>query len=103
MYAMVEFLGKQYKAETGRTIKVSRVNAEPGAEVSIEKVLLVSGETVTIGKPYVTGATVSATVESHGKDKKITVFKYIPKKDYRRKKGHRQDYTIIKINGIQTA
>jgi large subunit ribosomal protein L21 len=103
MYALVEFLGKQYKAEKGKTIKVSRVDAEPGAEVKIDKVLLVSGETVTVGNPYVAGAWVSATVESHGKDKKIVVFKYIPKKDYRRKKGHRQDYSIIKIGEILTA
>jgi large subunit ribosomal protein L21 len=105
MYALVEFLGKQYKAEKGRTIKVSHVDAELGTEVKIDKVLLVSGEdeTVTVGKPYVAGATVSATVEAHGKEKKIVVFKYIPKKDYRRKKGHRQDYSIIKISDIQTA
>jgi large subunit ribosomal protein L21 len=105
MYALVEFLGKQYKAEKGRTIKVGHVDAELGTEVKIDKVLLVSGEdeTVTVGKPYVTGATVSATVEAHGKEKKIIVFKYIPKKDYRRKKGHRQDYSIIKISDIQTA
>jgi large subunit ribosomal protein L21 len=103
MYALVEFLGKQYKAETGRTIRVNRVDAEPGSAVKIDKVLLVSGETVTVGKPYIAGASVSATVESHGKEKKIVVFKYIPKKDYRRKKGHRQDYSIIKIGDIQTA
>jgi large subunit ribosomal protein L21 len=103
MYALVEFLGKQYKAEKGRTIKVSRVDAEPGAPLTIDKVLLVSGDTVTVGKPYVAGASVSAVVDSHGKDKKIIVFKYIPKKDYRRKKGHRQEYSIIKINDILTA
>jgi large subunit ribosomal protein L21 len=103
MYALVEFLGKQYKAEKGRTIKVSRVDAEPGAQVTIDKVLLVSGDTVTVGKPYVAGAEVKATVDSHVKDKKIIVFKYIPKKDYRRKKGHRQGYSIIRIDDILTA
>jgi large subunit ribosomal protein L21 len=103
MYALIEFLGKQYKAEKGRTIKVSRIDAEPGVHVTIDRVLLVSGETVTIGNPYVAGASVSATVDSHGKDKKIIVFKYIPKKDYRRKKGHRQGYSIIKIDDILTA
>jgi large subunit ribosomal protein L21 len=103
MYALVEFLGKQYKAEKGKTIKVARVDAEPGSEVTIDKVLLVSDETVTVGQPYVAGATVSATVESHGKDKKIIIFKYIPKKDYRRKNGHRQGYSIIKIGDIRTA
>ena len=102
MYALVEFLGKQYKAEKGRTIKVSRVDAEPGAQITIDKVLLVSGDAVAVGKPYVAGASVKATVDSHGKDKKIIVFKYIPKKDYRRKKGHRQGYSIIRINDILT-
>jgi large subunit ribosomal protein L21 len=103
MYALVEFLGKQYKAEKGRTIKVSRVDAEPGTQVTIDKVLLVSGDTVAVGEPYVAGAQVKATVDSHGKDKKIIVFKYIPKKDYRRKKGHRQGYSIIRIDDILTA
>jgi large subunit ribosomal protein L21 len=103
MYALVEFLGKQYKAEKGRTIKVSRIDAEPGAQVTIDKVLLVSGDTVAVGKPYVAGASVRATVDSHIKDKKIIVFKYIPKKDYRRKKGHRQGYSIIRIDDILTA
>jgi large subunit ribosomal protein L21 len=103
MYALVEFLGKQYKAEKGRTIKVNRINAEPGTQVTIDKVLLVSGDTVTVGKPYVAGAMVKATVDAHVKDKKIIVFKYMPKKDYRRKKGHRQDYSIIKIDDILTA
>ena len=103
MYALVEFLGKQYKAEKGRKIKVSRVDAEPGAQVTIDKVMLVSGDTVEVGKPYVAGASVKATVDSHVKDKKIIVFKYIPKKDYRRKKGHRQGYSIIKIDDILTA
>jgi large subunit ribosomal protein L21 len=103
MYALVEFSGKQYKAEVGRTIKVSRVDAEPGAQITIDKVLLVSGDTVAVGKPYIAGASVRATIDSHVKDKKIIVFKYIPKKDYRRKKGHRQGYSIIKIDDILTA
>jgi large subunit ribosomal protein L21 len=103
MYALVEFSGKQYKAEVGRTIKVSHVDAEPGVQITIDKVLLVSGDTVAVGKPYIAGASVRATVDSHVKDKKIIVFKYIPKKDYRRKKGHRQGYSIIKIDDILTA
>jgi len=63
-------------------------------------VLLVSGDSVKVGAPYVQGAKVSATVQSHGKDDKIIVFKYKPKKDYRRKRGHRQQYSIIKIGDI---
>jgi len=100
MYALVEFKGKQYKAEKGALLKVDLVDAEPGTAINIDTVLLVSGDTVKVGAPYVSGAKVSATVESHGKDEKIIVFKYKPKKDYRRKQGHRQQYSIIKIGDI---
>jgi large subunit ribosomal protein L21 len=100
MYALVEFKGKQYKAEKGAVLKVDRIDAEPGATVDIDSVLLVSGDEVAVGAPYVKGAKVSAVVESHGKDPKIIVFKYMPKKDYRRKQGHRQQYSIIKIEDI---
>ena len=100
MYALVEFKGKQYKAETGATIKVDKIDAEPGTAIDIETVVLLSGDTVTVGSPYVQGAKVSATVESHGKDKKIIVFKYKPKKDYRRKQGHRQQFSVLKIGEI---
>ena len=100
MYALVEFKGKQYKAEKGAVLKVDKIDAEPGAKLDIDSVLLLSGERVTVGAPYVAGAKVAATVESHGKDKKIIVFKYMPKKDYRRKQGHRQQFSIIKIDDI---
>ncbi|GHV94098.1 50S ribosomal protein L21 [Spirochaetia bacterium] len=100
MYALVEFKGKQYKAEKGALLKVDKIDAEPGAAIDIDSVLLVSGDTVTVGSPYVQGAKVSATVESHGKGDKIVVFKYKPKKDYRRKQGHRQQFSIIKIGEI---
>ncbi|AEF83784.1 ribosomal protein L21 [Treponema primitia ZAS-2] len=107
MYALVEFKGKQYKAEKGAKLKVDRIDAEPGTAVDIDSVLLVSSgadegsqNTVSVGAPYVKGAKVSAVVESHGKDGKIIVFKYMPKKDYRRKQGHRQQYSIIKIEDI---
>jgi len=100
MYALVEFKGKQYKAETGALLKVDKIDAEPGTALDIDTVLLLSADTVTVGNPYVQGAKVSATVESHGKDDKIIVFKYKPKKDYRRKQGHRQQYSIIKIGKI---
>jgi large subunit ribosomal protein L21 len=100
MYVLVEFMGKQYKAEQGALLKVDKIDAEPGTALDIDTVLLVSGDTVTVGNPYVQGAKVNATVESHGKDDKIIVFKYKPKKDYRRKQGHRQQYSIIKIGEI---
>jgi large subunit ribosomal protein L21 len=100
MYALVEFMGKQYKAEQGALLKVDKIDAEPGSALNIDTVLLLSGDTITVGSPYVQGAKVSATVESHGKDDKIIVFKYKPKKDYRRKQGHRQQYSIIRIGEI---
>ncbi|MCL2801065.1 MAG: 50S ribosomal protein L21 [Treponema sp.] len=103
MYALVEFKGKQYKAEKGALLKVDLIDAEPGTAINIDTVLLVSGgdaANVKVGSPYISGAKVSATVESHGKDGKIIVFKYKPKKDYRRKQGHRQQYSIIKIGDI---
>jgi large subunit ribosomal protein L21 len=100
MYALVEFMGKQYKVEAGTLLKVDKIDAEPGTALNIDTVLLLSGDTVTVGSPYVKGANVSATVESHGRDEKIIVLKYKPKKDYRRTQGHRQQYSLIKIEKI---
>ena len=100
MYALVEFKGKQYRAEKGALLKVDKIDSEPGTALNIDTVLLVSGDNIRVGSPYVAGAQVSATVESHGRDDKIIVFKYKPKKDYRRKKGHRQQFSLIKIGEI---
>jgi large subunit ribosomal protein L21 len=100
MYALVEFKGKQYRAEKDALLKVDKIDAEPGTAIDIDTVLMVSGDAVSVGSPYVQGAKVSATVESHGKDGKIVVFKYKSKKDYRRKQGHRQQFSIIKIGEI---
>jgi len=100
MYALIEFKGKQYKAEKGALLEVDKIDAEPGSAVDIDSVLLVSGDTVTVGAPYVAGASVKALVEAHKKAKKIIVFKYKPKKDYRRKQGHRQEHSVIKIQDI---
>jgi len=100
MYALVEFKGKQYKAEKGALLKVDLIDADPGTAFDIDTVLMLSGESVTVGSPYVKGAKVSVVVESHEKDKKIIVFKYKPKKDYRRKQGHRQQYSIIRVDSI---
>jgi len=100
MYVLMEFKGKQYKAEKGAILQVDKIDAEPGSELNIDSVLLVSGDTVSVGAPYIKGASVQAVVEGHEKAKKIIVFKYKPKKDYRRKQGHRQQYSIIKIKDI---
>ncbi|MDR2864495.1 MAG: 50S ribosomal protein L21 [Spirochaetaceae bacterium] len=103
MYALVEFQGKQYKAEEGKCLKVDLIAKDPGEKIDIDSVLLVSGDHISVGEPYVSGAKVSAVVQEHGKDKKIIVFKYKPKKDYRRKRGHRQWFSIIKIENIALA
>jgi large subunit ribosomal protein L21 len=102
MYALVEFKGRQYRAEKGALLRVDRLDAEPGAKLDIDSVLLLSRDEtdITVGAPYVAGAKVSAVVERHEKGKKIIVFKYKPKKDYRRKTGHRQQYSVIKIEEI---
>jgi large subunit ribosomal protein L21 len=100
MYVLMEFKGKQYKAEKGAVLEVDKIDAEVGQKVAIDTVLLVSGDQVTVGAPYVQGAKVQAVVEGHKKAKKIIVFKYKPKKDYRRKQGHRQQHSLIKINDI---
>jgi large subunit ribosomal protein L21 len=100
MYVLMEFKGKQYKAEKGAVLEVDKIDAEVGQTVDIDSVLLVSGDKVAVGAPYVQGARVQAVVEGHKKAKKIIVFKYKPKKDYRRTQGHRQQHSLIKINDI---
>lgn len=102
MYAVVETGGKQVKVNEGSVIYVEKLDVEAGQSYTFDKVLLVGGDSVKIGNPYVEGATVEALVEKQGKQRKIIVFKMKPKKKYRRKKGHRQPYTkltITKING----
>ena len=100
MYAVVEINGKQYRAEKGATLTVDRFDAEKGSALSLDKVLLLSGDTVKVGSPYVAGAAVKATVQDEVKGDKIVVFKYKPKKDYRRTQGHRQRYTVLKVQEI---
>ena len=100
MYTVVEFNGKQYRAEKGATLRVDRFAAEKGSSLSLDKVLLVSGDDVKVGLPYVSGAVVKTVVQEEVKGDKIVVFKYKPKKDYRRTHGHRQLYTLLKVEEI---
>ena len=101
MYAIVESGGKQYKAVPGTTVEVDRLHIEEGTQIDLDKVLLVADdEDIKVGTPTVDGATVKATVVEHFKGKKILVFKYIPSKRYRRKRGHRQQYTRLQIDEI---
>lgn len=101
MYAVVETGGKQYRVSPGDVIRVEKLDAEKGEEISLDRVLLVSDENgLKVGKPIVDGANVRATVMQVGKGRKITVFKYKRKKNYRRKYGHRQPFTELKIESI---
>jgi large subunit ribosomal protein L21 len=100
MYAVVETGGKQYKVSSGETIEVEKLPLEVGQKVELDRVLLVSGEKVRVGNPTVEGAKVMATVAGQGKGKKVIVFKYKPKERYRRKAGHRQAYTRLRIDKI---
>ncbi len=102
MYAIVETGGKQYKVEEGSTLYIEKLDAEAGAEYTFDKVLLLEKDgKVQVGSPVIDGAKVVGTVVEHGKGKKIIVFKYKSKKNYRRKQGHRQPYTKVKVTAIQ--
>ena len=104
MYAIIESCGKQYKVAQGDVVFFEKLDAEEGKKVSFDKVILVSEDgKVQVGNPYVKGVKVEGKVVSHGKAKKIIVFKMKPKKNYRRKQGHRQPYTKVEITGIKTA
>lgn len=100
MYAVVEVQGKQYRAEKGAVLRVDHMDGEAGTQVTIDSVLLVSGDTISIGAPYVKGASIKASIKSQIKGDKIIVFKYKPKKDYRRTQGHRQQYTLLTVEDI---
>lgn len=101
MYAVIETGGKQYRVQEGDTIFIEKVAGSEGESLSFDKVLLVSnGEEVKVGKPYVDGVSVEGNIVEHGKARKIVVFKYKAKKDYRKKQGHRQPYTRVKIEKI---
>lgn len=100
MYAIIQTGGKQYKVEAGDEILVEKLNAEAGAEVEFD-VLLVADETgINVGTPVVEGVKAKAKVVEHGKGKKVIVFKYKPKKNIRTKNGHRQPYTKVEILSI---
>ena len=101
MHAIIETGGKQYKVAEGDTLFIGKLPVEAGEAVTFDKVLaVIDGENVTVGTPVVEGAKVDASVVKNGKGKKIIVFKYKPKKGYRRKQGHRQPYTKVTIGKI---
>jgi len=100
MYAIIETGGKQIKVEQGQEIYIEKVAGEADEIVTFDKVLFVGGENVKVGAPFVEGASVTGTVIKQGRAKKLTVYKYKPKKNYHKKQGHRQPYTKIVIDGI---
>ncbi len=103
MYAIIEACGKQYKVVEGETVFFEKLDTEAGKKVNFDKVILVSDDkNVQVGNPYVKGVKVEGKVVSHGKGKKIIVFKMKPKKNERTKQGHRQPYTKIEITAIKT-
>ena len=102
MYAIIESCGKQYKVAEGDVVFFEKLDTEEGKKVTFDKVILVSNEDkIEIGNPYVKGYKVEGKVVAHGKGKKIIVFKYKAKKNYRRKQGHRQPYTKVEITSIK--
>ena len=101
MFAIFVTGGKQYKVSEGDFIFVEKLGVNEGEKVTFDQVLCVSGDSLTVGAPYVDGATVVATVVKNGKSKKIDVIKYKSKKNEKKKIGHRQDYTKIQIEKIE--
>ncbi len=101
MYAVIKTGGKQYRVSAGETLKIESVAGDVGSAVVLDKVLMVGeGDKVTIGKPLLSGASVKATIVSHGRADKVKIFKMKRRKHYQKHQGHRQNYTEIRIDGI---
>jgi large subunit ribosomal protein L21 len=101
MYAVIHTGGKQYRVSEGDTIRVEKLAGDVGTRVDFEEVLMLGGDKVAVGNPFVGGAKVQAEITGQDRAKKIIVFKMKRRKKYRRKQGHRQPYTELKITGIQ--
>ncbi len=102
MYVIFRALGKQFRAEKGQTLRLPLMSAEPGSTVTFDEVLLASdGDNITAGSPLVKGAAVEAEVLREGKEKKIFVFKFKRRKNYRRKTGHRQRFTEVRVTDVR--
>ncbi|UCV04373.1 50S ribosomal protein L21 [Dechloromonas denitrificans] len=101
MYAVIKTGGKQYRVTNGLKLKVEQIPADVGAEVTLDQILMVGeGESVQIGAPFLAGATVKATVVSHGRHDKVKIFKMRRRKHYQKHQGHRQNYTELRIDSI---
>jgi large subunit ribosomal protein L21 len=101
MYAVIKTGGKQYRVTSGETLKVEILSGDVGTAIVLDKVLMIAdGESLSVGKPLLTGATVSATIVAHGRGDKVRIFKMRRRKHYQKNQGHRQNYTEIRIDGI---
>ena len=101
MYAVIETGGKQYRVQEGDIITIEKLAVEPEAKVEFDKVLIMGeGADIQVGAPYIEGTKVYGSVLENGKGKKVIIFKYKSKKDYRKKQGHRQPYTMVQITGL---
>ena len=101
MYAVIETGGKQYRVSQGQRLRVEKLEANEGATVDLDKVLMVAnGEDIKLGKPYVSGGKVTATIKAHGRGEKVRIVKFHRRKHYKKTQGHRQSYTEIEITGI---
>lgn len=100
MYAVIKTGGKQYRVAEGQKLRVEKLAGNAGDKITFDEVLLVGGDTPKIGQPLVKGASVAAEIVGQDRGKKIVVFKFKRRKNYRRKNGHRQPYTELKITGI---
>ncbi len=102
MHAVIQTGGKQYRVTAGDVLRVELLDAAPGSKVTFDQVLLLSdGDKIKVGTPFVSGAKVTADVQAHGRDDKIIIIKLRRRKNYRRKAGHRQEFTELKITGIK--
>ena len=101
MYAVIETGGKQYRVHEGDVLNIEKLNVEAGDKVTFDKVLVLAEEgDLKVGAPYIEGAAVTGEVVENGKAKKVIIYKYKAKKDYRKKQGHRQPYTMVKIESL---
>ena len=102
MYAVIETGGKQYRVAPGEVIRVEKMDLEPGASVTLGKVLLLADKSdVKVGNPVLESASVEGTILGHGKESKVWIFHYKRKKNYRRLRGHRQDFTEVRIDAVR--
>ena len=102
MYAVIRTGGKQYRVSEGDKLRIGRLPGDVGSEITFEEVLMVGGDAPVVGKPTVNGASVSAKITGQDRAKKVIVFKFKRRKNYRRKNGHRQHFTEVQVTGIKS-